>query len=46
MPRTWTWTGHRYRLTRGHYRWYAWAGFGPRSSARYELLGSARFIVR
>jgi hypothetical protein len=41
----WSWSGHSYRLTRGRYRWFAWAGFGPRSAARYKLLGSARFIV-
>jgi large repetitive protein len=42
---SWRWAGHSYRLTAGQYRWFAWAGFGPRSAARYKLLGSARFIV-
>jgi large repetitive protein len=42
---SWSWSGRSYRLTRGRYRWFAWAGFGPRSAARYKLLGSARFIV-
>jgi hypothetical protein len=41
----WKWRGHTYRLTSGRYGWYAWAGFGRRSAARYKLLGSADFIV-
>jgi hypothetical protein len=43
---TWSWGGSRYRLDRGTYRWYVWAGTGPRSSARYERLGTAAFRVR
>jgi len=42
---SWKWAGRSYRLTRGRYRWFAWAGFGRRSAAHYKLLGSARFIV-
>jgi hypothetical protein len=42
---SWRWAGHAYRLTRGRYRWFAWAGFGRRSAARYKLLGSAQFIA-
>jgi hypothetical protein len=42
---TWKWAGRSYRLTRGRYRWFAWAGFGRRSAAHYKLLGSARFVV-
>jgi hypothetical protein len=42
---SWKWAGHGYRLTGGRYRWFAWAGFGPRSAARYKLLGSAYFDV-
>ena len=41
----WSWGGHRYRLDRGTYRWYAWAGFGPRSAAHYKRLGTAVFRV-
>jgi hypothetical protein len=41
---TWSWAGRRHRLDRGTYRWYAWAGTGPRSSARYERLGTAAFV--
>jgi hypothetical protein len=42
---SWRWAGHSYRLTRGRYRWFAWAGFGRRSAARYKFLGSAYFVV-
>ena len=42
----WSWAGRRYRLGRGTYRWYVWAGSGPRSSARYTRLGTAAFAVR
>jgi hypothetical protein len=42
---SWKWAGRTYRLTRGRYRWFAWAGFGRRSAAHYKLLGSAQFVV-
>jgi hypothetical protein len=42
----WSWAGRRYRLDRGTYRWYVWAGTGPRSAAHYERLGTAAFAVR
>jgi hypothetical protein len=42
---SWKWAGRSYKLTPGRYRWFAWAGFGRRSAARYKLLGSAEFIV-
>jgi hypothetical protein len=45
LPTSWTWAGHRYKLAPGKYRWYAWAGIGRRSFARYNRIGSARFIV-
>jgi hypothetical protein len=45
LPKTWKWAGHRYRLKPGKYRWYAWAGLGRRSFARYDRIGSGRFIV-
>ena len=41
----WTWGGRRYRLDRGTYRWYVWAGHGSRSSGRYTRLGTAAFRV-
>ena len=43
---TWRWRGHRYRLDRGTYRWYVWAGYGRRSAARYKRVGTAAFVVR
>jgi hypothetical protein len=46
LPKTWKWSGHRFRLTPGPYRWYVWAGFGSRTLARYRSVGSASFIVR
>jgi len=45
LPTTWKWSGHRFRLTPGRYRWFVWAGFGPRALARYRSVGSATFVV-
>jgi hypothetical protein len=45
LPTAWKWSGHRYRLVHGRYRWYVWAGMGRRSFAHYKTLGSAKFIV-
>jgi hypothetical protein len=45
LPGVWRWSGHRYRLAPGRYRWYVWEGLGPRSFARYRTIGSAQFIV-
>jgi hypothetical protein len=45
LQATWKWSGHRYRLRPGRYRWYVWAGLGKRSFARYRAIGSAQFIV-
>ena len=45
LPAAWKWSGHRYRLGPGRYRWYVWAGLGRRSFAHYKAVGSARFIV-
>jgi hypothetical protein len=45
LRQTWKWQGRRYRLAPGRYRWYAWAGFGPRDAANYKLLGKADFVV-
>jgi hypothetical protein len=45
LPAAWKWSGHRYRLSPGRYRWYVWAGLGRRSFAHYKAVGSARFIV-
>jgi hypothetical protein len=45
LPSAWRWSGHRYRLSPGRYRWYVWAGLGKRSFAHYRTIGSAQFIV-
>jgi hypothetical protein len=45
LPSAWKWSGHRYRLAPGRYRWYVWAGIGKRSFARYRTIGSAQFII-
>jgi hypothetical protein len=45
LPTVWHWSGHRYRLAPGRYRWYVWEGLGARSFARYRTIGSAQFIV-
>jgi hypothetical protein len=45
LPMTWKWSGHRFRLAPGHYRWYLWAGFGPRRLTRYRAVGNARFVI-
>ena len=43
----WRFRGHTQRLVAGTtYRWYVWAGFGPRSARRYgHLLAQGRFTV-
>lgn len=45
LASNWKWSGHRFRLSPGRYRWYLWAGFGPRRLAQYRIVGSARFVV-
>jgi hypothetical protein len=45
LPSAWKWSGHRYRLAPGRYRWYVWAGIGKRSFAHYRTIGSAQFII-
>ena len=42
---SWRWAGHIFRPTPGRYRWYVWAGFGPRKSTQYRSVGSARFVI-
>jgi len=45
LQTTWKWSGQRFSLSPGRYRWYVWAGFGPRRLAQYRIVGSARFVV-
>ena len=45
LATTWKWSGQRYHLSPGQYRWYVWAGFGARKSANYRPLGNARFLM-
>jgi hypothetical protein len=45
LSASWKWSGHRFRLAPGRYHWYVWAGFGHRASARYRIVGGARFVV-
>jgi hypothetical protein len=45
IPAAWKWNGRRYHLSPGNYHWYVWAGIGARSFARYQAIGSAKFIV-
>ena len=45
LPASWKWSGRVFRLTTGRYRWYVWAGFGPRRLAQYRAVGSARFVI-
>ena len=42
---SWRWSGRRRFLLAGRYRWYVWAGFGPRRAANYRIVGSAKFVV-
>lgn len=45
LKASWKWARHRFRLSPGRYRWYVWAGFGPRRLAQYRLVGTARFVI-
>ena len=43
----WVFEKKRYQLSPGTYRWFVWAGFGPRAAVKYgPLLGQSTFIVR
>ena len=45
IPSTWRFSGRRYRLTAGRYRWYVFPGFGARSAVRYgTVLGESSFV--
>jgi hypothetical protein len=47
LRRSWKYQGHRLRLSPGLYRWYVWAGYGPRSKQQFggQIVNST-FIVR
>jgi large repetitive protein len=46
LRRSWTYSGRRFALKKGFYRWFVWPGFGPRAKARYgQLLGQGTFRV-
>jgi hypothetical protein len=38
LQKSWSFRGHRHRLTRGRYRWYVWPGFGPPAARHYGRL--------
>jgi hypothetical protein len=43
---SWKYSGHRYKLTPGLYRWYVWPGFGSVRKHKYgSLIGSSTFRV-
>jgi HYR domain len=47
LRQTWKFSGVRYRLRPGVYRWYVWPGFGPRAEVDYgPMMGSSAFVVR
>jgi hypothetical protein len=47
LPRTWSYNGGRHTLAAGVYRWFVWAGYGPRTARRYSpVLGWSTFVVR
>ncbi len=42
----WRFQGRLHRLVRGHYCWFVWPGFGPRSKRNYgHVLGKSCFTV-
>jgi hypothetical protein len=46
LKKQWTYSGKKYRLSRGSYRWYVWPGFGARPANDYgEMLGFSNFEI-
>jgi hypothetical protein len=43
LERSWRYNGHRHRLVKGSYRWFAWPWLGSRYG---PALGSNSFLVR
>ena len=47
LARAWRYAGRLQRLRPGRYRWFVWAGYGPRAARHYgRLLGARAFTVR
>ncbi len=46
LKKTWKFSGVRYKLKPGLYRWYIWPGYGNRKEVNYgPLMGSSTFVV-
>jgi hypothetical protein len=46
LRRHWTFLGHGYRLTPGHYRWYVWPGYGSRPAHHFgAFIGQSSFVI-
>jgi hypothetical protein len=46
LKRRWTFSGRKYSMAPGTYRWYVWPGYGARSRHRYgKLITHQRFTV-
>jgi hypothetical protein len=46
LKKTWKFSGVRYKLKPGLYRWYIWPGYGSRKEVNYgPLMGSSTFVV-
>ncbi len=46
LKQTWKFSGARFRLRPGVYRWYVWPGFGLRAEVDYgPLMGASTFVV-
>jgi hypothetical protein len=44
LKRSWKYSGRRYTLAKGFYRWFVWPGFGARAKVDYgQLMGSQSF---
>ena len=48
LRRSWTFSGRRFALSPGRYRWYVWPGYGSRAAAHYgrSIVASAFKVTR
>jgi hypothetical protein len=47
LGRGWLYSGRRFQLEKGSYKWYVWPAFPVRTKTRYgRLLGQGNFTVR